>query len=125
MLPLKSTMPATATSTQPPDSRLGRDDLLFEESGAALGSLGSLGRQRELIIARRGISPRVATARRRPPPPAREDRGVNPRNAARRVRNIITTPFSACSIMARSFRECSLQTTRTCRNLPPAVLIDG
>lgn len=55
MLPLKSTMPATATSTQTPDSRLGRDDLLFEESGTALGSLGSLGRQRELIIARRGM----------------------------------------------------------------------
>ena len=70
MLPLKSTMPATATSTQPPDSRLGRGDLLFEESGAALGSLGSLGRQRELIIARRGMeSARTA------PPPAREDQG--------------------------------------------------
>ena len=50
MLPLKSTMPATATSTQPPESRFRRDDLYFEASGTALGSLGSLGRQRELII---------------------------------------------------------------------------
>ena len=121
MLPLKSTMPATATSTQPPDSRLGRDDLLFEESGAALGSLGSLGRQRELIIARRGISASHGAS---PPPPAREDRGVNPRNAVGTCAKHHHA-FSACSIMARSFRECSLQTTRTCRNLPPAVLIDG
>ena len=70
MLPLKSTMPATATSTQTPDSRLGRDDLLFEESGTELGSLGSLGRQRELIIARRGME----SDRTRPTQPRRHQR---------------------------------------------------
>ena len=85
MLPLKSTMPATATSTQPPDSRLGRGDLLFEESGAALGSLGSLGRQRELIIARRGM--RLGTAA----PRAREDQGGKPaQRPTTRVRNMTT-----------------------------------